>query len=365
MQILQGTKFGLALGLFCLVNLICVGVQHKSENNSVWTNEAQSVVEDFSARSDSPDVLFMGSSLIKAPLWYTDNAINPNVVRYTEHHKAEYFEQQAKLRGFNYTAFNMGIDGANASDMLLLFDKLISNSRKPQLVICAISPREFFATWFFPARATPTFKQLYEPADYLKTGYLYASDELDWLDGAWTQLLPLRRQNPLYKDALSHFYSSLLSSPHVAETAQKGADIEAALNADPGQIDLCANYTLTCMRTKINLYYNQKNCFKRFLELASKKQQAVLIVNLPLSPRAQSKIYKPLQTDYNAFLKELQKSGQVNVMDLQADSELCETENFMDAWHLNDKGGKIFIARLIEWLHKQKPCVHSAISSQP
>jgi hypothetical protein len=119
------------------------------------------------------------------------------------------------------------------------------------------------------------------------------------------------------------------------------------------------------MRTKIKLYYNQKNCFKRFLELASKKQQTVLIVNLPLSPKAQSKIYKPLQTDYNAFLKELQKSGQVNIMDLQADSELCETDNFMDTWHLNDKGGKILIARLIEWLHKQRPCAHSAISSQP
>jgi hypothetical protein len=346
-------RFLAAAGVFCLINIAAFLQQNNLASDSIWSEETRSVISEFSKPSCCPDIVFLGSSLIKAPLWCTDNAIVQNVAQYSVHHRAEYFERQVKSHGMGCTAYNMAINGAYMSDMLVLLDKLVTPSKKPSLIICAISPREFFSNWFLPARATPVFKQLYDPSDYFQTGHLYASDDIDWVDGAFSQLIPLRHHGALYRQEVSDFSRRLLSLPPATKDSHFVCDIQTALGAGSAQNTLADYYNSTSMNRKIKLYCNQKECLREFLSLAAKRRQKVLLVSLPLRQDAQLKIYQPLDCDYRKFLQELQNTGQANVLDMESDPVLCRAENFMDSWHLNERGGKILITRLIRWLQNQ------------
>lgn len=346
-------RFVAAIAVFFLINIAAFLQKNNVEGDSIWSEETRSVINEFSKPSCCPNIVFLGSSLIKAPLWCTDNEIVQNVARYTVHHKAEYFERQIRSHGIDCTTYNMAINGAYMSDMLVLLDRLVIPSKKTSLIICAISPREFFSNWFLPARATPVFKQLYNPFDYFRTGYLYASDGIDLIDGAFSQLVAIRRYGPFYRKQMSDFSCCLLSLPQPTKDSHLTCDIQTALSVDPAQNKLANYYNSTSMNSKLRLYSNQKKCLMEFLSIASKRRQKVLLVSLPLRQDAQYKIYQPLQCDYRKFLKELQNTGQANVLDVESDPVLCRAENFMDCWHLNERGGKVLITRLIGWLQNQ------------
>jgi hypothetical protein len=162
-----------------------------------------------------------------------------------------------------------------------------------------------FSNWFFPARATPAFKQLYNPSDYFQTGHLYGSDDMDWIDGAFSKLVPLRRHGPLYTQQLSDALRGLQSFPQATKDSHFVCDIQTALGADSAQNTLADYYDSTSMNGKIRLYCNQKKCLKEFLSLAAKRRQKVLLVSLPLRQDAQHKLYQPLDCDYRKFLQEL------------------------------------------------------------
>ncbi|GEM_PF-1204555 len=350
----QGIKIALssflvAFLIFYLCNFFVTFFYHNEpEANDIWIEEAHTATSGYSRLATPADVVFLGSSMIRSPMWCADHTLDKNIF-YSNYHKTKFFEKELKAAGINLVGYNMGIDGVYVSDMLLLFDQLLAKN-PPRLLICAITPREFFTNWFQSAKSTPVYKLLSQPAHYFRNGQLYSADDLDWFDGAVTQLTPMRRGSTRFQQQVSTTLQDRLS-PQKKET-EKAATFATPQNAfAPGVAKLKSTLTEktkdTSMKVKMRLYNNQKKSLKELLRSASNRGVKVLIVSMPLPKVITSEIQPALQADYSAFLREIEKSSLADVLDLEFDPTLSQTANFMDDWHLNEKGGIELIHRIV------------------
>ncbi len=356
----RGIKFALssfvvAFGLFYLCNFLLTYVYHNEpEANDVWIEEAHTATSGFSRLVAPPDVVFFGSSMIRSPMWCADHTLDKNIF-YSNYHKTKFFEKEAKGAGIDLVGYNMGIDGVYISDMVLLFDRLLEK-KPPKLLICTITPREFFTNWFQSAKSTPVYKLLSQPSDYFRNGKLYSADDLDWFDGALTQVTPMKRGSTHFQQQLTNSLQSRLS-PEKEEPAPSTATFATPQNAfAPGVAKLKSTLTEkakdTSMKVKMRLYNNQKECLKELLRSATKRGVKVLIVSMPLPRVISTEIQPALQADYSAFLREIEQNSSADVLDLEFDPVLSQRDNFMDDWHLNEKGGIELIHRMVEHLSK-------------
>ena len=217
----QGIKIALssflvAFLIFYLCNFFVTFFYHNEpEANDIWIEEAHTATSGYSRLATPADVVFLGSSMIRSPMWCADHTLDKNIF-YSNYHKTKFFEKELKAAGINLVGYNMGIDGVYVSDMLLLFDQLLAKN-PPRLLICAITPREFFTNWFQSAKSTPVYKLLSQPAHYFRNGQLYSADDLDWFDGAVTQLTPMRRGSTRFQQQVSTTLQDRLS-PQKKET---------------------------------------------------------------------------------------------------------------------------------------------------
>jgi hypothetical protein len=303
-------------------------------SESVWFREDRLTIQDFSQMVDDPDIVLMGSSMIRMPFWCVDHKTDSISPEYISYHKAQQLEQKMREVGLLRSVYNLGADGAYASDLLLMFDKLLSGSRQPKLVVCAISPRELVSAWFVSARITPIYKLLAEPRDFFQTGNLYSSDATDWLDGCFWSLFPLYRHADSYKE----FLLSKLQPDNSKNSENNGTNVLSN--------DIASSTKST--KVKFQIYENQKHCIEALVRIAKSRHLRVVFVNLPLREDGKQMIYSSIATDYRNFLLALGQT--VSVLDLESDPVLKQKECFMDSWHLNQKGGERLIQEIVRWL---------------
>ena len=324
-----------ALVLFCIANVATVSEHYDFKaDNSIWYHEDRATINAFNGLVQCPSILFMGSSMIRRPMWYLDYSLNRALPKYMDYHKTMYFENEAKKVGLDVTAFNLGVDGAYISDLYLLFDKLIRSTKHPDLIICAISEREFVANWLVSARATPVYKLLSDPLDYPQRGRLYSSSGMDWLDGLFAAWIPFRCYRSWYQSKLSDIID------------YRRQETTYTPKMEQADLHQCEDIAIS---EKLRLYNNQKSCLEAMLSLARKRNIKILLVNLPLREIARRTISESVQTDYKRFIAKLKVSG-VSVLDLAEDSKLNRDEYYMDYYHLNENGGRILVSALIERL---------------
>lgn len=270
--------------------------------------------------------------MIRTPMWCVDQKTDVTTAEYVHYHKAEQFEKKMKAGSANRSVYDLAADGAYASDLMIMLDKLLVSSKKPNLVVCAISPREFVSSWFVSPRQTPIYKLLSEPSDFIRTGTLFASDVPDWVEGLLRSVVPLYRNADSYQNCLSSEVQAACSIARVESN-----------NAMPaGEAS-----TTKSLDEKLKVYRNQKRCIKEMVNIAKKRELNLVFVNLPIRKDAKG-IYAPIEADYREFLATLSESNAI--LDLELDPVLNQTDSFIDPWHLNQKGGERLIERLVVWL---------------
>lgn len=310
---------------------------HGQKDESIWFLEDRLAIENFKKNVENPDIVFMGSSMIRTAMWCADHDADKTSAGYSHYYKAEDFEKKMAETGSVRKAYDLAADGAYASDLFLMFDKLLTGSKQPKLVVCVISPREFVGAWFVSARATPIYKLLAEPSDFLKTGFLYSSDFTDWIEGVFRFTVPLYRNADSYKAQLS---GELQGVP------LPNGEGNSMTMADAGT--LSAN--TKSLQAKRKIFENQIQCIHELVKTAKQRQIKVVFVNLPLREDAKG-IYTPIAADYQKFLDTLSQS--VPVLNLELEPSLSKKELFVDPWHCNQKGSERLIEEFVKFLHVQ------------
>lgn len=116
------------------------------------------------------DVLLIGSSLFLYPAIRCDDALDNRPTRYDESYviknisnypSARYFERRLLEDSHHQISVaNLSTAGGTISDQYHVFRKVCNSGKKPKLLICDISPREFFDHSLSEPAKTPVYSKI-------------------------------------------------------------------------------------------------------------------------------------------------------------------------------------------------------------
>jgi hypothetical protein len=123
-----------------------------------WTSWA---IDDFLARKERPDIVFMGSSLMLVPLSGVDADYLNAKIDGAGHHNSVYFEQKFnEATGTKPTTFNFALPGEMPSDAYLITDFLLKDKNRPDVIVYGVGPRDFMDNLLPSASATDPYRFL-------------------------------------------------------------------------------------------------------------------------------------------------------------------------------------------------------------
>jgi hypothetical protein len=347
----SASSFAAALLIFGIVNFCVSKSALSAQENNLWWNTARSSIDQIDERNNNPNLIFMGSSMMRYPIWEADKQFEPSTPPFGDYHATVYFEHLAKLDKLtNVKGINIAVDGSSISDNLLLFSRILSRNHKPALVIWGISPRDFTANWFFSEITTPIFQLTCGPREFLSIGTYLTTNATEWIDGFIRSTLPLVRQaRPaiglfVHKNvSVTKDEQNLPETPEQATHQNEADQRRRALNL----------FVSTDKNSKLAHYKNQKLCLQALLKLAKEHGVQVLLVDMPVQSQLSVNIPQTVLDDYAVFLHQLKTKG-IKILFLRDQSQAFGASDFIDGVHLNGNGGAKLLASIAHRITEDK-----------
>lgn len=250
------------------------------------------------------------------------------------------------------TVANLATGGELMSDQYLVLKHWISAGKKPEYVICDLSPREFQDNWQRSIQSTTICKVLSDEFSFFDLFFANLAGG-DLLTPANFQSV-IYRNRAMYKEACLKKYLAVLQQrlkPEVkelngAEKSNSGEDLEKPIyDANyKGPYDLKDYYDKTYRPLDNVMYKKQLYFLTAYLKLAQKSNTRVLLVLMPLPRENLEMLPIQFREKFEADVKRIAQQYKVTLIQ-PANQEVYASSDFEDFAHLNAQGGqKLFAA---------------------
>lgn len=346
-----------AMLILFAINLIGLSWQHAFNRQAGASKSTNATIDGYTTLHKTPNIILLGSSLIKNPFWLSDIHYLAKTLDYDSYHDCSKLQSELSDKDLKDSyVFDFGMPGAMVSDIYLLTEKLLLGRLKPHLVIYAIGPRDFNDRVITSEITTPTFDRLFSALDLAKANWPYRMDfgqKINFLldrfifayrkRGQWQMALASIFKRTLDKLAPQTKAKQFWSTPdnsQFASTSNPDGYLPVAFGK---QSDLCWNSSIKDYKARYasfnNEQFNKQLAFLKALVVTTKKRNIELIlVSMPLTGQNIRMMPPPLFALYNKSLQSVSRDYQISLIDLQNDKQFDQT-CFYDTVHLNSKGG--------------------------
>jgi hypothetical protein len=331
-------------------------------------------VHDFRGRSDRPDTILLGSSLMMAAQNDGDATFLNKTLDALLHWRSQYFEYKLQtMLGKRVTTGSFVIGGEMASDAYAIFSTMLDGSAAPKTVIWGIAPRDFVDSTFPAPEESPIVQymsQISGESDLLKTGRMPLSVRVDNALSSFSSIYARRAQYFWSaQEAVSNGLSRCLPNPaknpstappllppfakkYLADDNAPGEWTTKPYGQKPMKnADNSVEYRQRYQPFKSGVLQTQLAFADKLLHLAQKQGTHIILVNMPLQ---QKNIDLLPEGVYSIYLREVQRvasQGNAQFIDLNKEG-LFKASDFADPVHLNGIGALKFFNYLSE--HWQK-----------
>lgn len=330
-----------------------------------------SKLPEFLSSSRKPDIIITGSSLMLYPNVRADDEMahrqERNDASYVRdvidpYAYAHYLEQALKEKNStNYEIANLATAGGMISDQFVIFRKCLAADKKPKLLVCDISPREFLDNNQVEPDKTPVYVVLSDftcladllsskaPLDETLKGALanlwnFYRNRADW-KYFFVQLAAATTGHPT--DIYNAAKKMQVNDPEPLDATQslKANKQPIAVNKEPALSTLPKQYVDIASYKAMYLPVNHKNLelqlsyLRRLLILARENQIPVLLVEMPLTKTNLSLLPNSLLNYLESKVSLLASQYHANILQSSDQTAFHDQDDFEDSAHLNARGG--------------------------
>jgi hypothetical protein len=330
-----------------------------------WTSWA---IDDFLAQQQSPDLVFMGSSLMLVPLAGVDADYYNKKRDGAEHHHSEYFEQALLNKtGTPVKTYNFALPGEMPSDAYLI-TKLVTKEKRPNVIVYGIGPRDFMDNLLPNASSTDPFHflerfvdiapiaQLAMPgwterfnyelgkANYFYGGKIDLCTQFNKLASAeLNKVLP--KPAELMPRQLVH---KLMPDHKPFELEKKDAYFRPLTDLELASfVDNLEEYRKRYKHLNTKTFLTQFQFLVKSVEEARSRGVHVVIVAMPITDLNRELIPDQAWNLYRNSVKTVATACGASFVDF-SESACFNRKDFSDTVHLHARGGRKFLDLLIE-----------------
>ncbi len=343
-----------------------------------------------------PHLLLLGSSVLAAPSYACDQAEYSHKLWTTLPHMGLYSrydnckalsDRLAKATGEQIDVVNLGLAGTVASDYAAIMEKLSFYHNTPKLIVCCISPQEFFwndsrssdnthISKAFRSYPWPAQNDIVQAYDRVRRAIAWHFSTVQAELGAEKQQLTWDFSNTLKNlnktsntnDPAKLATTSASNKPAIASTNPTPSDEPSTLApsiaiSTPGagggaafanrkhkprvhdQFEDLALYKKQYGTINATLFRKHVANFERTLEIAQKDGLNVAVINMPLTEQNKEVIPATAKQEYFDAVKFACARNSVPFYDLDKSDNFI-AKDFYDSAHLNEHGAAKLFDRL-------------------
>lgn len=359
---IANSRFALALAIFWVLNAALasarIGIAAPSDFPVLsWTGWA---IKQFLEKQERPEVVFLGSSLVLVPLDGVDADFLNRKIDGSQHHHSAYFENRWKqLTGAAVQSYTFALPGEMPSDAYLIVKNLLTGSKKPDVIVYGVGPRDFLDNLLPSPAATDPYRSLsrFGSVDTIASRVMpdwqermnYELGRLFSLYGNREDLssasskiagAALERILPFGKSITYDERHVLIPDYHPCEMCAGQAFFRPTTPAERTTFsDNLGEYRKRYASLKWNTYLTQLEFFADTLETARKNGIKTVVVEMPITDLNRSILSDKSWHAYRNGVLSMAKAKGATTVDL-SESKLFARSDFMDTVHLHSGGGK-------------------------
>jgi hypothetical protein len=279
-------------------------------------------------REKAPDVVLFGSSQMASAIFSADSYKLKSDLDCVLYRHASTLEKEIEARtGTHAETFSLAMGGGMVSDALMMSRALLTDGKKPKLVVLGVNPRDFIDNDLPAASATDSFK-FFLPyvslSDVHQAAYPDFFAHMDWqLD----QYLPLKRiRLQMQKDLATEMMAFLppenqTIASNLSDAPLNGKNEKKFLQTISGSIgdvkpkewvvphficdayvDNTKEYLHRYHNSNPALYATEKAFFTAFLKDMQEKHIAVLVVGMPSQDTNRNLLSEAFWSQFRGFI---------------------------------------------------------------
>jgi len=312
----------------------------------------QNLIISFTNAKPKPDVVLVGSSLMRQPFYWLDlkNQTWLDPQYYCGSRTLQNILNRNRLNP--QSVFNFSINGSMVSDVYLVHQKFFMGKNAPKWIVYGIAPRDLFDNLLSKETRTIVFDYLFDLKDIWLSKSLFNLDLSEKIDLTLEKLCPTYGYRGMTQQWL--LGECRQASDDALLEKQKGKNLLI-----PQKAALAGSFLRYKKRFKVfesEKFEKQKLFLNALCEESRAQGTNVLLVNMPLTKTVANLIPHRAYDYYNKTIAGMAKLPGVVVLDLH-DSNQFSNECFYDLVHLNGQGGYILSRLIVDILlgsdHKQ------------
>jgi hypothetical protein len=349
-----------------------------------WTAWA---IDDFLQRKQTPNIVFLGSSLVLVPIAGVDADYLGKRLDGSAHHNSMYFERAlTEKTGIAASTYNFALPGEMPSDACMITKFLLKDQHAPKVVIYGVGPRDFMDNLLPSPASTDPFRFLSRFGDITAWAGLMMPDWFDrmnfeagrfvYLYGHKTDIadklavlaggpLNLIAALPLNAKPFSHEELVKLLPEYRPFELQRGeAFFRPSTAADHAQfVDNLEEYRKRYKKLKVETFRTQMRFFDQTLAAAREHGSHAVVVAMPITDVNRQLLPDSSWNAYRSNIQEVARKNGASFIDFNTDTSFVRA-NFGDTVHLHSGGGKLWLDKLAEKLAADAPTT-AALKSDP
>jgi hypothetical protein len=328
---------------------------------NTWTTWA---IKDFLGRPKTPDVVFLGSSLMLVPLDGVDADYTGKTIDGAAHHRSLFFEDHfKKYSGKEINSFNFALPGEMPSDAYLITRFLLEGKNAPKVLVYGVGPRDFMDNLLPSPSATDPFQYLSRFGDWsdhaklivpdLQERFNFELSRLIYTYGQRSQLaLDANRIATAVMDRICPKPPSKMTDVEVYalrrsimpdyrpfEVAPNTCLFRPTTEATrPKFLDNIAEYQKRYKTLKTETFNGQMSFLSDILAIAQKRNIHVMLYAMPITDINRSLLSDASWQLYRKRLRSIATTSGASFFDMQ-ESGAFKFADFQDTVHLHSGGG--------------------------
>ena len=299
-RLLLASSFLWVCLIFVVVNFVGDRLAKRDAKKHPSNENARAVLANYQRLQEKPEVVLLGSSIVRFPFWLSDLKHSNNVPKFNDYSFCEYLQKKVSEKASrNVNIFDMGIDAEMVSDAYLICEKLFVGKGAPRLIIYGINPRDFMDDLLPTDTGTLSFARLHGLNDLSRSDGLFATNLQEKTDLFLQSIAPLYQYRREWQDKVGNYYlkalpeaapnPASLTGPLPLSIEQKNlAYVNRAKIQDGEWIRSIAEYEARWAKPSQEQFQLQAKYLDALLALAHERNIKVLLIKMPVTETNES-----------------------------------------------------------------------------